>query len=165
MNYRFVIAPLLLTLAFLSISCSEKKLPDGMPSLHPCTIKVTQEGTPLPEAEIQLIAKDTATARWAVTGRTDKNGLAAIFTMGKYQGAPLGEYTVLIIKQEIVYDHPPKEVNGELEYGPSTAFSLISPEQGIAEKSPHHLSIESKKNHFEFDCGKKVRIKRAKDVI
>ncbi|MDO5580915.1 MAG: hypothetical protein Q4G69_07250 [Planctomycetia bacterium] len=165
MNNRIVLILLLITFIPAGVSCSKTKLPDGMPQLYPCTVKIIQEGKPLAEAEILLKSADPNLERWAITGRTDANGTARIVTMGKYSGAPLGDYTVLLSKNETIYDQPPKEVHGEMVYGPSTSYFLISPDQGNEDKSPHKLTIESKTNQYEFDCGKKVRIKCPKETM
>ena len=88
----------LLTASVFAVGCAEPQKPDGIPELYPCVVKLTQEGEPLADASILCLSDDPKLIRWAVTGRADANGVAKIFTMGKFEGAPLGDFAVVVSK-------------------------------------------------------------------
>jgi len=79
------------------------KLPDGMPKLHPVTITVTQDGTPLADANIVL----SGVGDWVSTGSTDAQGVAQLFTQGRYPGVPAGTLKVTVTKVGTEGEPPP----------------------------------------------------------
>lgn len=147
------------------VSCAGEKRPEGLPNLVPCTIHLVQENAPLADAELLLMAEDASIARWAVTGKTDANGNARIMTMGKFAGAPVGDFIVLVNKTELVYKNPPREVNGDIDKGPFDAFSLVPREYENRDTSPLKVYISKNTKQIELDCGKKVRILMPKEAI
>lgn len=83
----------------LLTGCGEKR-PEGMPPLTPCELTVTQENAPLAGATVSLIPAD-GMAQWNVVSITDEKGVAKILTNGQYNGAPEGNYKIIIIKIEM----------------------------------------------------------------
>ncbi len=88
----------LAVVAVLSSGCGGEKTPPDMPKLRPTTIIVTQEGKPCADADVQLLKKDDPAYKWFAGGTTDANGVCVIKTMGKYNGAPEGDFTVVVYK-------------------------------------------------------------------
>ena len=157
----------LLTIA-TCVSCAKVQKPDGMPDLYPCTITLTQGGEPLEGAAIICQSDDPKLIRWAITGLTDANGIAKISTMGKFQGAPVGTYAVVVTKEETEgAESAPADI-GDMTSGGSrkTVFSLVSLELTTKETTPLKMTVEAKgANKFEFDCGEKVRVERPREAI
>lgn len=146
---------MIMAAAILMTSCGEKK-PQGLPELHPCKIKVVQEGAPL--AGVILYLKGAST-KYPLSGTTDQEGIAEIVTMGKYSGAPEGEYTVTLEKR--ISDPEkiePKVEAGVLVYPNAKLYSLLDPKLSDEKKSPHKITVEKKSNSFDIDVGKKVKI-------
>ena len=79
------------------------KLPDGMPKLYPVTITVTQDGAPLEGANIVLSGVDD----WISTGSTNSQGVAQLFTQGRYPGVPAGTLKVTVTKVGTEGEPPP----------------------------------------------------------
>ncbi|MDD3589010.1 MAG: hypothetical protein PHO46_01875 [Thermoguttaceae bacterium] len=165
-SYWFAVV---LTVVMLTccVSCKEERKPDGMPDLYPCTVKLTQEGQPLEGAFILCQSDDAQLIRWAVTGQTGADGVAKIFTMGKFAGAPAGTFAVVVTKEESEGGSAPSEDDmTEMKSGGfgGDVYSLVSLDQTAKETTPHKITVEAGgKNAFEFDCGEKVRVKRPRD--
>jgi len=79
------------------------QLPDGMPRLYPVTITVTQDGVPLEGANIVLSGVDY----WVSTGSTDSQGIARLYTQGRYPGVPEGTHNVTVTKVGTEGEPPP----------------------------------------------------------
>jgi hypothetical protein len=101
MNRTFT--TLLLAVLFVS-GCGEPR-PAGMPKLYPASIIVTFEGEPFDGATVQLMPEDAAIARWGPIGQTNSSGVAVLRTDGKYNGAPLGNYKILVSKHSQNHIH------------------------------------------------------------
>ncbi len=89
---------LTLILPFVLCGCGPD-LPEGMPPLTPCELTVTQGGAPLVGATIVFIPVE-GTSQWNVVSITNETGIAAIKTNGQYDGAPAGNYKILVTKIE-----------------------------------------------------------------
>ena len=98
-------AALLLAVSFI-VGCGGEPRPAGMPRLYSASIVVTQGGEPLEGASVTLTPEDPENARWGPMGTTDGSGVAVLRTDGKYAGAPLGAYKVVVSKLQII-DPPP----------------------------------------------------------
>ncbi|MBR4750256.1 MAG: carboxypeptidase regulatory-like domain-containing protein [Thermoguttaceae bacterium] len=96
MKRALIISLLVLPLTALC-GCGEKTPPD-MPKLFPTSITITQEGTPVEGASVQLLKKDDLYYKWLAGGTTDASGVCTIRTMGKYTGAPEGTFQVVVYK-------------------------------------------------------------------
>ncbi len=140
-----------------------------MPDLYPCTVTLSQGGEPLEGALIHCQSDDPKLIRWAVTGQTDAKGVAKIFTMGKYEGAPAGTYAVVVVKEETegAASSTPVDI-GETSTGDRSApvFSLVSLEFTTKETTPLRITVEANGNSkFDLDCGEKTRVERPKEKI
>lgn len=83
-----------------TVGCGGKPKPEGMPELIPATIVVTQDGAPLTDATVTLVDVD-GNCKWAVGGKTDAKGRAALRTHGDYVGVPEGVFKVGVTKVDI----------------------------------------------------------------
>ena len=102
MNRTLTLSIILLLVVFLLSGCGGSARPDGLPKLYPVSITVIQEEAPLEGAMVQLVAidEDSDLSRWGPTGVTDASGVAVLRTDGKYDGAPLGIFKVVVSKNE-----------------------------------------------------------------
>ncbi len=83
-----------------ALGCGGKPKPDGMPELIPATVVVTQNGEPMADATVTLVSVD-GSCKWAVGGKTDAKGRAALSTHGDFSGAPEGTFKVGVSKVDI----------------------------------------------------------------
>jgi len=134
MTRTFTSSTALLFAAVFITGCWGEPRPDGMPRLYPVSIIVTQEGVPLEEASVTLIPEDPANARWGPMGMTDGSGVAVMRTDGKYAGAPLGTYKVVVSKMEII--DPPPGTPGE-----SRAVHHVPQQYGSIADTPLRIEI------------------------
>ena len=138
-----------------------------MPRLYPASITVTQEGVPLEEAMVQLIPEDQANARWGPAGTTDASGVAVLQTNGKYKGAPLGKYKVIVSKMW-TEPHPKPELSGAKsreELGEYLAiartlktYNMVEPQYGSINDTPLNLEITAKGKTYPVDAGKQIKV-------
>jgi len=145
---------LLSILVVLLNGCAPSNRPAGLPPLHPCTVTVTQNGTPLADVSVQLISKETEA--WPTTGVTDASGNAVIVTYGRFHGTPVGEYTVVLSKTESVSTGG--QSGEETNSGTTEIFSLIAVEYTKAETSKLRMTVSVGKNAQSFDIGAPVRV-------
>ncbi|MDO5553667.1 MAG: hypothetical protein Q4G68_07875 [Planctomycetia bacterium] len=99
MNSRNLVFYLVFTAGLLTLGCNES-LPEGINKVIPVKIKVLLDGSPLPEADIQLFGSD-AVAGIAISGQTNTEGVAVLRSVkGNWikTGAPTGNYKVTIQK-------------------------------------------------------------------
>ena len=93
---KYLFSFLLLSL-FCFSGCGGKKKPSDLPPLYPVKITVLQDGNPLDDATVNLIA-DGTNVRFTTAAVTDKNGVATIKTDFDWPGAPAGKYKVCVSK-------------------------------------------------------------------
>jgi len=145
--------------------CGER-LPAGMPRLYPASITVTQEGTPLAGALVQLIPEDPANAAWGPGGTTNQSGVVVLRTNGAYLGAPLGTYKVTVSKTEME-PHPNPELRGgsEEDLRRSLAilrtlrtYSYVEPQYGSIRYTPLRIEITARERNYTIDAGRKIRV-------
>ena len=87
------------TIVVCLVGCSKEKRPDGMPPLNPAVcIKVVQDGKPLDDANVSLRSQDKSLT-WGIGGKTDAQGVAQLWTHGKYKGAYAGTFKVVVTKE------------------------------------------------------------------
>ena len=154
---------LLLIFSFGLLSgCGGKKLPDGMPKLYPVSISVTQEGKPLADASISFRYPNNS-APWAVGGQTDTAGKAKLYTNG-YPGAPLGQFNVVIFKQDNVGLKERGEAEGRLDPDAGKIkvriWSCVEPQYNDPNKTPIHVEITEKTKTVDIDAGPAVQIEQ-----
>ncbi len=148
---------LFLVSAVSILGCGQK-CPDNFPDIFPCVIRLTQENQPLEGATVVLNSSSPELNRWAVSGISDAEGSVVLKTNGKYIGAPEGEFTVTVTKEEIIYKGGEKIVDGEKIQAKPEKFSLVEQIYNQPETSSLKVKIEKKKNQIELNVGKKVRI-------
>ena len=91
-------------LSFGFIAGCGTKLPDGMPTLYPVTLTVTQDGNVLDGAIIELSG---GSGVWSASGVTDAQGQTKLHTQGRYAGVPEGTFKVTVMKTISEGDPPP----------------------------------------------------------
>jgi hypothetical protein len=142
---------LCLCVSFLS-GCNQSQRPKGLPNLHPCTITVTQNGSPVTDVSVQLVSKEESI--WPVTGTTDTSGNAVLVTYGQFRGAPVGDYIVVLSKRLTETKTPANEyVSGTTE-----VYSLIDVKYTESETSPLEMSVKKGRNTMSFEIGSPVRV-------
>ncbi len=87
------------TCMVLLAACARPDKPDGFPKTVSCVITITQEGQPLALASVQLTPAD-GQRDWMCRAMTDEQGVATMHTYGRYEGAPLGKFKVVVTKTE-----------------------------------------------------------------
>lgn len=140
--------------------------PDGLPTLFPCEITITQEDKPLVGALVELRNKSQPSS-WATDGVTDENGVAKIKINGTFPGAPEGEYQVLVTKSELspskLPETPPTDPielgkwNQARSLEPRDVFRLVEAQYGDSQKSPHSVTVSKDGGKGAFDVGKAIR--------
>jgi len=136
--------------------CGGRKRPDGLPDLYPCEITITQGGNPLEGASVRLV-RETGTTDWAITGRTEANGVVKIFTHD-FPGAPEGTFKVLVSKTELVTSMPEPDKDASYDewqeyYGSRKSIASVKPEYDNVRTSPHSITVVKGKNAETFDVG------------
>ncbi|QDT66709.1 carboxypeptidase-like regulatory domain-containing protein [Calycomorphotria hydatis] len=99
-NYSKCSLPLILTgvVVTVFVGCgSGPGLPDDLPLLYRCEVKVTYHGEPLKDATITMIP---AEGKWVGVGTTNASGTALMRTQGRHEGVPSGDYRVTVHKSE-----------------------------------------------------------------
>jgi len=148
---------LMLSLLLLC-GCSESSQPTDMPTLYPCTISVTQGGSPLADAYVELISPDVQ--KYRPSAPTDASGNAVMLTYG-HPGVPAGTYTILVsktIEDDIVYK---TDEYGERVVASSNNYKTVEDRYSNPETTPHSIEITSKSARITIDVGKAVRNKMA----
>ncbi|MGL4594793.1 MAG: hypothetical protein ACRCUY_08715 [Thermoguttaceae bacterium] len=149
------------------LGCSSN-LPEGLPRLYPCTIAVIQDGSPLIDATVVLQSNEPGHI-WIPMGTTDATGTATIYTNGRYLGAELGSYKILVSKgiSESSAGPPPPEDSPEYPKWTRKAsnaeireYAIVDPLFSDPSKTPHVIEITKKKNAATVDVGKTVKIRQ-----
>jgi 5-hydroxyisourate hydrolase-like protein (transthyretin family) len=164
-HFIFISFPIFFVLFFTGCD----NLPKDFPKLYPVTLIITQEGTPLADADILLYSVDNPQARWLISGKTDQNGQVELGTFATTQirkkGVPEGPFKVTVYKS--IADKTP-----ELSDMPSDAemkawrnkmiqlkpmwHHFIEKQYTEPNSTPLQITIETKSNKFSLDVGKKV---------
>ena len=162
---RFSTLGLFVTIFVCLSGCGGEKRPDGMPQLYPAVcVKVVQDGMPLEDATVSLRPNDKGFT-WGIGGRTDAQGVAQLWTHGKYKGAPAGTFKVLVSK---------KVNEGEKEYIAALAqnddkaaaavkvqsFSCVEDKFGTESQTTLKLEITSSSKILEVDVSPAVKIEK-----
>lgn len=146
----------LLALAcFLGSACTGSKLPEGMPSLVPCTITITQDGKPLPDANVSLLPEDEG-RKWNASGSTDASGKAVMFTWASHQGVAPGKYKVTVSKVEIE-KLPPTSSDSPTPPKSPDSFSLVEDQYKSAETTPLSVEVVKGTKEYTFEAGNAVK--------
>ena len=169
MNRTLMLSIVLLLVVFFLSGCGGQARPDGLPKLYPVSITVIQEEAPLEGAMVQLVAKDedSVLLRWGPTGVTDASGVAVLRTDGKYDGAPLGTFKVVVSKNErephpnpewvsLPYGDPNALRYDELERRRKTISYIEAQYSSIAD-TPLTVEITADTKTYSVDVGKRSR--------
>jgi hypothetical protein len=151
-KYQGICCLALAILLLITVSCTQKKKPDGLPDLYSLTIKLTyDDGAPVQGADIRLNNTDKSlTQRWATGGKTDTQGNAVMRTHGEYPGAPTGNFKVIVNKEEIVYNNSdPPQITGR--------FNHIEKKYTTNQNTDLILEVKPDTKSAEFKVGKPVR--------
>lgn len=97
-----VVRGLVLLVGMLTIvGCGRAKKPWEF--VHPVQGVINYQGKPLAEANITLIPVDESIPETVrPTGRTDEDGVFTIGTYSQADGAPAGEYKVLVLRFPVI---------------------------------------------------------------
>ena len=145
--------------------CSGEKTPDGMPKLYPnACVKVIQDGQPLVDALVSLRPVDKGFT-WGIGGRTDAQGVAQLWTHGKYKGAPAGTFKVIVSKK---FNEGEKEYTAALAQNDEKAaaaikvqsFSFVEDKFGVESQTPLKIEIDSSSKTIEVDVSPAVKIEK-----
>lgn len=148
-------------LAFFSVflifalpGCSKSDKPEGFPDLYPCEIKIVQDGAPLEGANVTLVGGAT----WAVGGGTNAGGVAKIHTHGKFDGAPVGKYKVLVTKNVTEGAPTPEQLNDPSYSGDGgSTYNTVDKKFGTQTTTPLEIEITPGSNSETFDVEKAVK--------
>ena len=156
----------LLLFTFVCLSgCGGEKRPDGMPPLYSAVcVKVVQDGKPLEDAIVSL-RPDEKGFTWGIGGRTDAQGVAQLWTHGKYKGAPAGTFKVVVTKE--VKDGE-KELTEALTRNDEKAaaaikvqcFSFVEDKFSSESQTPVKLEITPSSKTLEVDVSPAVKIEK-----
>lgn len=148
-----------LLLLSVAVGCQQSvEPPADLPPLFPLEVTVLQEGKPVPGAFVRLIPSD-AGMPWSCGATTDEDGVASIKTIGEFDGAPAGDYKVLISKLEMPattgtdlsnLDAPAKTQGSE-------SFNLIDPKFSRPNTTPLEVKVAEGSEEASFDVGAAVR--------
>ncbi len=162
----FISSSLSLAMVY-GVGCSPRhKLPAGMSAPVPVSITITQDGQPLADADVSLFPPDLS-AKWAMGGRTDANGIAKIYTNGEIEGCPKGEYVVLVRKMEQSTDKDlgpePEDAIERMKWSEKKAaasheYSLVDAKYNDVKTSDLKVKVDGK-TEVTLDVGKAVKVK------
>ncbi len=135
--------------------------PTNLPPLFPIVVTVHQEGTPVAGAFVRLVPTD-ASMPWSCGATTDSSGRAVIKTIGKFAGAPEGDYKVAISKLEMpaVAGSNMSNLNAPANPGQSDSFDLVDPKYSNPSTTPLETKVGKDNPKVEFNVGPAVRTKR-----
>ena len=154
----------MLLLVLAAAGCGGPKKPDGLPALYPLTIHVTQEGKPLADATVSLVTPD-GSMKWVVGGVTNADGNAKMVTHGKFDGAPEGNFSVMILK---TINEGVDEYNAAMTQGDTAAakkievnmWQLVGDDYTLPKTTPIKVDVKKNTKLLEVDAGPAVKIKK-----
>lgn len=146
-----------------------QQLPHGIPKLYKTKITIVQDGKPLQGVSIIAINEDFGSSPWTAGGITNQAGIIELKTQGKYNGLPLGRYSITATKVETPADLVlPKNVNTDQEIREydrilneiqKNSFEVIDKKFRTQETTPLKIQVKPETNIFTFDLGISVREK------
>jgi hypothetical protein len=131
----------------LVAGCAREQRPEGIPTLYPCNITITQDGKPLAGAMVTLYTESSEDRRWSPGGTTDSQGVIQIKVLGKYLGAPAGTYKVTVAKHEI------ENVDSNSYYH----VSLVETQYIKVKDTPLKIEVTPQGVTQTFDVGKPIQ--------
>lgn len=143
------ILPCVPAFLLLASGCFQNPKPEGLPDLVPFQLKIEQEGKPLQDASVQLVADE---CQWAVTGNTDTQGIAVIASHGQYLGAPQGKFKVVLRKSET-----DEKISPDRKTKTIKIYSLVEPRFSDPSTTSLEVTVDKKTTSVNLDAGKIVR--------
>jgi 5-hydroxyisourate hydrolase-like protein (transthyretin family) len=158
--FRILFSLTLFCTLFSVSGCKDSSRPEDLPKLFPCVITITQEGKPLEEASVELVAADQNNAKYKSLTITDTEGKANMSTYG-HKGVPAGKYKVVVtknIQDDFIYK---EDEDGERELVSYKTYRAVEPQFSNAKTTPHELEITGKgqKPEVTFDVGKAIKVR------
>ena len=161
MSMRSLIGVLTASYLLVVAGCSDNTQPTGMPKLIPVTVTVTQGGTPLEGATVQLIALDSANSQWAAGGSTDAAGVANFVTLGQYQGVAPGKYKVTVSKSVSEGGPSAVAVDSPSSISTTKTFLLVDPKFQSFETTPLEIEVTEASMVLDtIDVGVPIKIEQ-----
>ncbi|MDR1269469.1 MAG: hypothetical protein LBK82_08085 [Planctomycetaceae bacterium] len=135
------------------IGCSDSnpKKPEGFPTLYPVTLILTQEGKPLAETTVTLIAKNKS--KWGSSGFSNTDGKVELKTNG-FIGVPAGQFNIVVTKT--ISEGMPTTPD---ETGNPKTYTLIEKIYTDPNTSPLTLEVTSETKDVTLETGKAVKIR------
>lgn len=166
---RFLLLSALALVNLAFSGCGGEKTPPDMPKLQPTSITIVQDGAPCVDANVQLVKANDLNYKWLAGGRTDAKGVCVIKTLGKYNGAPEGDFQVVVYKtvrlesetrKNVPEPQDPKEAQAwsKKVAEEEKEFEEIDPKYKKYDQTDLTITIKSGKNEQTFDVGPKVSI-------
>ncbi|MDR1383179.1 MAG: carboxypeptidase-like regulatory domain-containing protein [Planctomycetaceae bacterium] len=156
---------LFFTYVLLFIGCSRNNsLPPDIPKLYPCRITVTQDGNPLADANVTLLAKDKSIRYNSASGMTDSNGTVLLRTYG-VNGVPIGDYKIVVSKRIEEGATEYTDVSGLKQMKEGTWYSLVESKFLQETTTPLEIAVVASKNEKIIDVGNAVHEKQSASPI
>jgi hypothetical protein len=122
------------------VGCSQK--PADMPKLYNVTITVMMDGKPLEGALVSCVPEnDGDNGTWFAGGTTNGNGQVHPKTKGRYNGIPLGNFKVIVMKTVPAEGSTPEKAR---------FVRLVHPKFGDLATTPLTCTIEKTTRSVEF---------------
>ncbi|MCO8121346.1 carboxypeptidase regulatory-like domain-containing protein [Stieleria sp. TO1_6] len=142
--------------------CGSGGTPDGLPELHPLTLSVNQGGAPIEGVSVQMIPENPSNSRWACGGATDATGKVIVKTLGRFEGAPAGNYKVTFFKTFVEDMNPGVAADDPSSSKVYNSYLLIDPKFGSTETTPIEVNVAGGETTVPpIELGPAVKIKQA----
>lgn len=129
------------------VGCAESNRPADLPPLTPCTLTVTQGGTPLSDAMLIFHRSDETTDKnWIFMGTTDSAGVCVPAAIGQYPGLLPGQYRVTVRK---VWMEPRDDLSEAIAEKLPAALEvlLVDAKYTDAAKTPLAIEVKAKEKN------------------
>lgn len=143
--------------------CGPEK-PEGLPTLYPLTLTVTQDGKPAADVMVSLRSTNPGMV-WTVGGKTNSDGNTQLMTHGQYVGVPEGKYKVVLSKTE--NEGYEEYIKAKDRYDDAAAakidvkfYSVIDTEYNSPQTTPIEIEVTRKTKSLTIDGGPIVRIEQ-----
>jgi hypothetical protein len=156
MKYLKSILLLLLFCAAL-VGCGNSSRPKDLPPLNPCKITITQNGTALNEADVEVIAQDSSVKYRNSSGTTNSNGIVELSTYS-FKGVPVGKYKVLVRKMVLEGAVEQTDETGAKQVSGGKDYNLVNLKYQDEKTTDLEIEIQKGQNEFTFDVGDPVHV-------